>query len=189
MKNRIFRIISLIATLIGFVVSLFLLFTLDFESHHLINEDGEQIISLINGRTAIFGGNSIILRGSYVDNELVLDTSIFIPATFAFDYLTVIGLIVNLISLIFMIFYFNRQVLLIISSTVNILSLIFLVFQPQFFLIVNGGRDFLNLVYSPENNNSIISIGMIVFIIFNGIIDIFYLIRSIALFTNKVTIE
>ena len=188
MKSVFFRIVTIVGTLIAFSVSLVLLFTLDFEAHH-VAENGESIISLISGKTAIFGGNSVILRGNYIGNELILNTSTFIMATFAFDYLTVVGLVVNILSLIFMIFYFNRKVILLISTLINSLSLIFLGFQPQFFLLVNSGKRFYDLVYSAQNSNSIISIGIIVFIFINAVIDIFYLIRVIALFRNKVIVE
>lgn len=188
MKSIFFRVITIVGTLIAFAISLVLLFTLDFEAHHLL-DNGDYIVSLINGKTAIFGGNSVILRGNYIGNELVLDTSRFIIASFAFDYLTVIGLVINILSLIFMIFYFNRQIILLITTIINALSLVFLAFEPHFFLLVNSGKRFYNLIYSTENNNSIISIGIIVFIIINGIIDVFYLIRAIALFKNKVVVE
>ncbi len=183
MRSFIFRTITIVATVVFYIVSFVLLLLLDFEAQN------GTMVSLINGQTAIFGGNSTIIRGTYSLNELVLDTSLFRPATFAFDYLTTIGLVVNVLTLIFMIFYFNRKILLLISTIVNVLSLAFLALQPQFFLVVNSGQEFYQEIYNPANDNKIISIGIIVFIIINGVIDLFYLVRSFALFKTKKTIE
>lgn len=188
MKNRTFHIICAFLTIISIFIALILLFILDFESI-LINENGEKTISIVRGFDAIFGGEIIIIRGSYIEGKMVLDPALYRFSNFSFDYLNLLFLIICILSLIFMIIYFNRKILLSISIFINLISFVGLSLEPYTFLLVNDGNSLIKELFNLNNGNIILPIGLIVFLIVLFIIDLFYIFRVVSLFRNKVSID
>ncbi len=189
MKSNLFRIISSILSILTFGISFVLFLFLDLEGFNSSEVASDRLVSFISGKDALLGGETTIIRGYYSNGAFFNDSSLNFIETFRFDYLTTLGFILCFIFLILMVLFFNRKSLLLIFTICKFLSLIYISFEPYFFNIINSGLNGLETSFNIFGGAFIIPIGMIVFIVFNFVLIIFYLVRVIVLFRNKIAIE
>lgn len=183
--KRYSRFILLIISIILFAIALVCLFSLDIEGIKY-NQDinGTEISFILSGH-AILGESSAILNGTYVEGVLHMNSSLFVPVTLSFDFITFILLTAFTISLVFMIIFASRKTLLLIFTLINTLLAISIFFQPLYFLVVNWGNKVVIDNFFPTNETTLIGIGAICFTSIMLINDILYFYRISTLFKHK----
>ncbi len=183
--RRYSRIILLIFSIILLTIALVCLFSLDIEGIKFNDEINGSEISFILSGHAILGESSAVLNGTYVDGVLHMNSSLFVPVTLSFDYITFILLTAFIISLVFMFIFASRKTLLLIFTLVNTLLAISLFFQPLYFLAVNWGNKIIIDNFFPSNGTTLVGIGAICFSSIMLVNDILYFYRVSTLFRHK----
>lgn len=189
--NKIISLFFKILSLILGVLAIFLLLFLDFESIKSgSSSNTSDTVYIINGYTAIFGGNNIeILNGYFSGGNFISYLPSTIVKEIRFDYIAFIGIIISLISLFLMVIFYDRKFLLLMSILINVFSLILLINEPYSFCFVNQGLETLSQAYSCNGRFILINIGVLAAVSIFAVIDIFYLCRFFILLFKKVTID
>lgn len=182
-SGRSFKTAIWIITFVLYITFFILIFFLDVEAINKVGNVTE--VAFISGKTAIFGGQEMVVQGTISQGEILIDNSKIFIDNFRFDYLSFIGLVIHFITLVMMLINLDRKVMLLVSTSINLVSLIYLCFEPLFFYITNYGTNALWEFFVPTTTNTVYFIGMIVFVIVMAILDFTYYFRCISLFRKK----
>lgn len=129
------RIIFLIIALSFYVISISLLFTLNVQGikYPYFTEYQVEIVSLVKGIFAIFGGVVEIKRGYFIKDNFIEDPSLNQTVSLRFDYLTFLFLLLNFLSIILIYIFYYKKSKLITCFAFYLISLIGVGLEPTFF--------------------------------------------------------
>lgn len=184
-------IIFLIVGILAFIISTSLLLLLNVQGikYPYFTDYQVEIVSLIKGVYAVFGGVVEIKRGFFIKDNFVEDKSLTQSVNLRFDYITFFFLILNLISIILIYLFYFRKNKLIFGLSLYVISLIGVGLEPTFFWVVSGGISEFDTCFSPTQGNGIVGIGAITYVCIMSILAIYILIRIIYLYKKKLTID
>ena len=191
MKKINSSIIFLIIGILFFVLSVSLLLLLNVQGvkYPYFTEYQVEIVSLVKGVYAIFGGTVEIKRGYFIKDNFVEDTTLTQSVNLRFDYITFFFIILNLISIILIYLFYFKKNKLIFCLSLYLISLVGVGLEPTFFWVVSGGINEFDTCFSPNQGNGIVGIGAISYVCIMSILAIYVLIRIIYLYKKKLTID
>ena len=191
MKKINSSIIFLIIGILFFVLSVSLLLLLNVQGvkYPYFTDYQVEIVSLVKGVYAVFGGNVEIKRGFFIKDNFVEDSTLTQSVNLRFDYITFFFIILNLISIILIYLFYFRKNKLIFGLSLYVISLIGVGLEPTFFWVVSGGINEFDVCFSPLQGNGIVGIGAITYVCIMSILAIYILIRIIYLYKKKLTID
>ncbi len=185
------RVIFLLVALLFYFVSLSLLLLLNVQGikYPYFTEYQVEIVSLVKGVYAIFGGMVEIKRGYFIKDNFIEDPSLTEIVSLRFDYLTFLFLLLNFLSIILIYIFYYKKNKLTFCFIFYLLTLIGIGLEPTFFWIVSGGPSEFDACFSPNQGNGIIGIGAICYVCVMSILAFYVFIRIIYLYKKKLTID
>ncbi len=186
-SSLIFLIVSILFFILS--VSLLLLLNVQGVKYPYFTEYQVEIVSVVKGVYAIFGGVVEIKRGYFIKDNFVEDSSLTQTVNLRFDYITFFFIVLNLISIILIYLFYFKKNKLIFCLILYVISLIGVGLEPTFFWVVSGGIDVFDTCFSPTQGNGIVGIGAITYVCIMSILAIYVLIRIIYSYKKKLTID